>query len=103
NTSLRQRRGDRPTRGRKPRERPKIESQIMSGVKPLFGILLEAMADDPLEARRDVLVGQREIRRILLQDCRHRVGRRFAVKRALSGKHLVENRAKREYVRSGIG
>ena len=38
-----------------------------------------------------------------LQDRAHRLGGRVAMERALARQHLVKNRAKREYVRSGIG
>ena len=75
----------------------------MRGVESLLGILLEAVADDALEAGRDVLVGDGEIRRIFLQDRRHRVGGRVAVEGALAREHLVEDRAEGEDVGARVG
>ncbi len=75
----------------------------MRGVEALLGVLLEAVADDPLEAGRDVLVGDGEIRRVFLQDRRHRVGRRVAVEGALAREHLVEDRAEGEDVAARVG
>src|SRR5215471_1742466 len=72
-------------------------------MEPLLGILLETVTNDPLETGRHALVRHRQIGRVLLENRRHGVGRRVALKRPLSRKHLVENRSESEYVRSGIG
>ena len=75
----------------------------MRGVEPLLGILLETVANDAVEARRDVLVGDGEVRRIFLEDRRHRVRGGVAVERALAGEHLVEDRAEGEDVAARVG
>ena len=51
----------------------------------------------------DVLVRLREIRRLLRQDRRDRVGRRVAAERALPREHLVEDRPEREDVGPAVG
>ena len=79
------------------------EGRVVSGMEPLLGILFEAVAHDPLEARRDVLIGDGEIRRIFAQDRRHRVRRRISMERALSREHLVEDRAEGEDVAARVG
>ena len=80
-----------------------VEREVVRRVEALLGVLLEAVADDPLEARRDVLVRDGEVRRVLLQDRRHRVGGRVAVERALAREHLVEDRAEGEDVAARVG
>jgi len=62
-------------------------------VEALLRIFLQAVSHDPLEARRDALIGDGEIRRIFFQDRAHRVGWRVAVKRAFTGEHFVEDGA----------
>ena len=94
--------GSRPGR-REARQRLELEGDVVRGVEALLGVLLEAVADDPLEAGRDVLVGDGELRRILLQDRRHRVRGRVAVEGALAREHLVEDRAEGEDVRARVG
>ena len=54
-------------------------------------------------AGRDVLVRDGEVRRVLLQDRRHRVGGRVAVERAPAREHLVEDRAEGEDVAARVG
>ena len=39
------------------RERLQVESQVVRGVKALLGVLLEAVSDDPIQARMDVPIG----------------------------------------------
>jgi hypothetical protein len=72
-------------------------------LEPLLGILLETVAEDSLQTRRDVLVGQREVGRILPQDRRHRVRGGVPAESAFAREHLVEDGAEREDVGSGIG
>ena len=97
-------RRDRARAGRRePRERLEVERQIVGRVKTLLRILLQAVPHDALEPRREVLVGQREVRRVLPQDRRHRVGGGVAVEGALAREHLVEDRAEGEDVAAGVG
>ena len=98
--------GDRAARLRRrghPRERLEVERQIVRRVEALLRILFEAVPHDALERRRHVLVRDRKIRRILLQDRRHRVGGRVAVEGALAREHLVEDRAEGEDVAARVG
>ena len=69
------RRADR-RRARRRRQRLEVEREVARGLEAQVRVLLEAVAHDPLERRRDVLVRDGEIRRVLLEDRRHRVGRR---------------------------
>ncbi len=96
-------RGDGPLRRRHARQLLEIEGEVVRGVEALLGVLLEAVADDPVEPRRDVLVGEREIRRILPQDRRHRLGRRVGVEGAPAREHLVQDRSEGEDVGAGVG
>ena len=84
-------------------ERLEIERDVVRGVESLLGALLEAVAHDALEARRDVLVRDREVRRVFLQDRRHRVRGRVAVEGAAAREHLVEDRAEGEDVAARVG
>jgi hypothetical protein len=61
------------------------------------------VTDDALEARRDRLVGDREIRRILLEDRGHGLARRVRMEGPLPREHLVEDRAESEDVRARVG
>ena len=90
-------------RAGRPRQGLEVERQVVRRVEALLGILLEAVPHDAVEARRDVLVGRREVRRVLPQDGRHRLRRRLAVEGARARDHLVENGAEREDVRARIG
>ena len=101
-TAPRRRNGAR-SRGGGSGQRLQVEGEVVGGVEALFGVLLEAVAHDPLEAGGDVLVGDGEIRRVLLEDRRHRVRGRVAVERALAREHLVEDRAEGEDVAAGVG
>ena len=84
-------------------QRLEVEREVAGGLEPPLGVLLEAVAHDPLEARDDVLVGDGEVRRVLLQDRRHRLAGRVAAERALAREHLVEDRAEREDVAPRVG
>ena len=66
------------------RERLEVERDVARRLEPLLRVLLEAVAHDPVEAGVDFLVGLREVRRLLRQDRRDRVGRRVAAERALT-------------------
>ena len=72
-------------------------------MEALLRVLLETVPDDALEAGRDVLVRDGEVRRVFLQDRRHRVGGRVAVERAPAREHLVEDRAEGEDVAARVG
>ncbi len=84
-------------------ERLEVEGEVVRGVKPLLGVLLEAMPDDALEPRLHVLVRRREIRRLLLEDRRHRLRGRVAVKRPRARECLVEDRTEGKDVRARVG
>ena len=88
---------------RRARKRFEVEREVVGRVEALLGILLEAVAHDALEAGRDVLVGDGEIRRILLQDRRHRVRGGVAVESASAREHLVQDGAEGENVRARVG
>ena len=75
----------------------------MRRVEALLGALLEAVADDPVECGRDVLIRDGDLRRVLSQDRRHRLGGRVALEGAAAGEHLVEDRAEGEDVRARVG
>ena len=72
-------------------------------MEALLRALLEAVPDDAVEAGRDVLIRDREVRRVLLEDRGHRLSRRVPVERAAPGEHLVEDRAEGEDVRTRVG
>src|SRR5262249_41631526 len=55
-------------------ERLQREGDVVGRVKALLGVLLQAVADDPVEPRRNVLARGRELRRVLAQDRGHGVG-----------------------------
>jgi hypothetical protein len=61
------------------------------------------VADDSLDAGRDVPVGHRQIKRIFFQNRRHGLAGRVAAKRAMAREHLVEDRPQREDVASRVG
>ena len=86
-----------------PESSPRLNARSRADWKRALRILLEAVADDALETRRDVLVGDGKIRRILAQDRRHRVRGRVAVECALARQHLVEDRPEGEDVAAGVG
>jgi hypothetical protein len=54
------------------------------------------------QRRRQPLIDHGQVRRILLQDCVHRLDGRVAAKRMSPGQHFVEHRAEREDVRAMI-
>jgi hypothetical protein len=56
------------------------------------------MTNDAVECRGQIRPHGHELRRILREDRRHRVGRRVAVERPLAAHHLVEHGAEREHV-----
>src|ERR1019366_10385851 len=89
-------------RGRRARKRIEVEREVMGRVEALLGVLLETVGDEALEPRRHVLVRDRKIRWILLQDRRDRLGRRLAVERPLPREHLVQDRPEREDVAARI-
>ena len=84
-------------------ERLEIEGEVVGRAVALLGVLLQAVADDALEDRRDGAAGDLQIRRIVAQDGAHRVGGGAALEGALAGEHLVEDGAEREDVRAVVG
>ena len=79
-----------------PRQDFQAERQIARRLKPHLARLLQAARDDARERRRHV--GRQRLRRILLQDRGHRLGRGLARERRTAGQHLVEHRAEAEDV-----
>ena len=85
-------------RGSRPRKRVQRERDVSRGLKPLGRRLLEAVLDDPVQGGREVRAGARELGRVVLDDRRHRLGRRLALEGAASGQHLVEHAPEREEI-----
>ena len=79
------------------------ERQIARGLKPRRRTLLQTAIDDAHERGRNLALGGRQVRRMVLDDGRHRVHRGLAVERALAREHLVEHGAERKDVRAMIG
>ena len=65
-------------------------------------VLLETVTDDAIERGRNVCACAVELRRIFLQDRRHRVGSRVAFERSSAGQHFVQHGAERKEVRASI-
>ena len=84
-------------------ERLEVVREVPGGLEPPFGVLLEAVTHEPLEAGVDVLVRDGKVGRVLLQDRRHRLAGRVAPERALAREHLVQDHAESEDVASSIG
>ncbi len=107
-TARRRRRGrfgwesDRRRGRRQSRKRLEVEGEVADGLESLLGVLFETVPQDPLEPRRNVLVRDRKIRRVLPEDRGHGVRSGIAVERALPRKQLVEDRAEREDVAAGV-
>jgi hypothetical protein len=59
--------------------------------------------DDTLEGRRHAVTDGARRRRLLAQDCRHRLGARVAAEGAPARQHLVEHGAEREDVGAMVG
>ena len=83
-------------------ERLQRKPQIAGRLESRRRTLLETAIDDPLQSRRNMTFCERKVRRILLQDRSHRLGARFALKRATARQHFVEHEAEREDVRAVI-
>src|ERR1043166_6082996 len=71
-------------------------------MEPRFPILFQTAVHNALQRGRHVLIRLRKIWWLFLQDCAHRFGCRYALKRATARKHLVENGAKGKDVRTMI-
>ena len=99
---------DGDVRRRRPRLRDaeqclQVEREVVRGVEPLLRALLQAVTDDPIERRGNVLIGEGGVRRLLAQDRRHRVGGRVAEECTPSGEHLVQHRSEGEDVGTRVG
>ena len=92
------RRGDYPLFAGGLRHRLESEGEIPRRLEPLLGVLLETVARDAVEARRDLASGSRELRRLRVQDGRHRVGGRRPGERSPARQHLVQHRPQTEDV-----
>ena len=88
--------------GRIRRQALQREREVAGRLEPLLGRLLEAAPDDPLEARRDDPVRERQVRRLLPEDRRDDVGARIAGEGLLPREQLVEDGAEREEVAPGV-
>ena len=84
-----------PERARKGLE---VEGEVVRRLEAPLRVLLDAVADDALEPRRDVLIRDGQIRRVFLEDRGHRLAGRVGVEGALAGKHLVQDRSEGEDV-----
>ena len=70
-----------------------VKRQIARGLESLFAILLQAMADDEVDHRRNTDCAHAQLRRIFFEDGVHRLHGRVGLERAPAGEHLVEDRA----------
>ncbi len=80
----------------------KVERDVSGRLEPAIAVLLQAMLDDAVESRGNVPSRLRQLRRLVSQDCRHRLGVRVPLERLLAREHLVEDRPEREDVRAVV-
>src|SRR5207248_2288572 len=78
------------------------EREIAGRLKACRWVLLEAAFDDARERRWNRPLGRAEIRWLLVQDRRHRLGRRVAAKRAAARQELVQDGAEGEKIRAMV-
>ncbi len=83
-------------------DRGQIACEILRRGVPAFGVLGQTPLDDPAQGRRHAGVGRSHRLRLLVQDGRQRVDRVLLLERALSGRHLVEDRSEGELIRSEV-
>jgi hypothetical protein len=69
------------------------EDHIVRGLKPICGPLLEAVANNAIERRREIAARAGERWRIIFQDRIERLDGRLARKCPLSADHLVQHHA----------
>ena len=77
---------------------PQIAREIPRRGVALLRILLQTPLDDPTERRRHVDVDRSDGIDVFADDRGESFGAGAALERALSGRHLVENRAERELI-----
>ena len=74
------------------------EDDILGGLETMTRVLLQTVADDVVQGRRDRPPRVGGVRRLFVQDRRHGLGRRAAREGALAREHLVEDRPEGEEV-----
>jgi hypothetical protein len=80
-----------------------LQADVVSGLKPLVGILCQAGAADVNESRRRGRLERRDQRRILFPDGGSNGDARFSFNSALPGGHFIEHSAERKNVAAGAG
>ncbi len=88
---------------RESRERLERERDVARGLEAFWWILLETMADDPVEGGWKRMSVARQLRRLFAQDRGHRLRAGFSLERAAPREHLVEDGAECEDVRAVVG
>ena len=84
-------------------ERLERKRHIARRLESLARILLETMANDAIQSRRDVGSSAGEVGRVLLEDRGHRLGGRVALERTLAGQHFVEHRSQGKQIAPRVG
>ena len=79
-----------------------VERDVPRRLEPAIPVLLQAVLDDPVESRRNVPTRLRQLRRLVPEDRRHRLGARVPLERLPAREHLVEDRPEREDVRAVV-
>ena len=72
-------------------------------MKTLFRVLFQAMAHDVLKAMWNGGIGLRNFRRVVAQNGGVNIGKTGPIKGALAGKHLVQDGAEGEDIRTRVG
>ena len=84
------------------RTRRELAGEVPRRGVAVLGVLGEAALDDPAQRRRHLRVERADRLGLLVQDRRQRVDGGLLLERPLARRHLVEDRAERELVRSEV-
>jgi hypothetical protein len=83
-------------------QRLKIKREIACRLKPLVGILFQAVPYDAIQRWRNAAIYLRQFGQVFLQDGGHRLGSRIPAEGALAGEHLEQNCSEYKDVRTMI-